>query len=845
MDDINLRISVIGLGKLGSPMAAVFASKGYHVIGLDVNKQFVNALQRGEAPVDEPQLQELINQYKTNIKATMDYHRAVSETDITMIIVPTPSDPKTDFFSNDYVLSAIKAIGEAIKACNKYHQVVVTSTVMPGSMDGIIRDVIESSSGRKVGCRDNEIGLAYNPEFIALGQVIKDMLNPDFILIGESDKRIGDTLQALYSSIITKQPLIFQRMNFINAEITKIAINTYVTTKITYANMLSELCENLSDADVDIVTAAVGCDSRVGSRYLKGALAYGGPCFPRDNRAFVALSKSVFVNALLAEATDQLNNYQTDRLLKICDKIAKLHFTNAQSTKLKVGILGLSYKPDTHVVECSAACALANKLIGNFDVFAYDPLAMTSASQICNKAVQLVSTIEKLLYESNINVLIIATASNVWKSIVFKHTGKENLYVIDCWRLLKKDEIEKNNPQIRIILLGNGNSTMVLKQLETLYKKNQVETIDYPINARSQLRILVAGGAGFIGTHLARRLLEEGHYVICADWKRSEYFQEEEFCTQFLHMDLRVLHNCLVATKGCDWVFNLAADMGGMGYIQSNNSVILFNNTMVSFNVIEAARQNDVQRFFYASSACVYPRHVQTKENVEALKEEQAWPAQPQDAYGLEKLVSEEITMHYAKDFPKMQTKIARFHNVYGPQGQWKGGREKAPAALCRKVLVAHEGENHGVVTVWGDGKQTRSYCYITDCIDGIMRLMQSDYSQPLNIGSDEMVSVNDLVGIICDLEQVTVTLTHIPGPEGVRGRNSDNTLIKKVLNWAPSTTLSQGLRSTYKFIKSGLEIEKKNGIDISTYASSIVVPQTTETLEMIGQVKPSDRNCT
>ena len=838
MGDISLRISVIGLGKLGNSMTAVLASKGYRVTGLDLNKHFVDALQRGEAPVHEPQLQELINQHRANMKFTMDYYKAISETDMTMIIVPTPSDPNTGFLSNDYVVSAVKAIGEVIKSCNKYHQIVIRSTVMPGSTGGIISDVIESSSGRKIGCLDSEIGLAYNPQFTSSGQIIKDILNPDLILIGESDRRIGDVLEALYLKIIPEQLLQFHRMNFINAEITKISINTYVTTKITYANMLSELCENLPGADADIVSAAVGCDSRIENRCLKDALAYGGPYLPRDNRAFVALAKSVSVNALLVEATDQLNNYQIERLLRICEQIAKLRFDDDPSIKPKVGILGLSDKPDTPIVECSASCALANQLIGNFDVFAYDPIAMPLASQICDRRVQFVSSVDKLVSEQNIDVLLITTASNNWKNLTFNRAGKETLYIVDCWRLLNKEEVEKSNPHIHIILLGNGNSKMELKKLKKIDKNPPIKIIDQPITNSSHFRILVAGGTGFIGSHLARRLLEEGHYVICADWKRNEYFQENEFCNEFLHMDLRTLDNCLLASKGCDWVFNLAADMGGMGYIQSNNSVILFNNTMISFNMIEAARQNGVQRFFYASSACVYPEHIQTEENVAALKEEQAWPAKPQDAYGLEKLVSEEISMHYAKDFQTMQTRIARFHNIYGPQTQWKGGREKAPAAFCRKVLVAHEGENHGIVDVWGDGKQTRSFCYIQDCVEGIMRLMQSDYTQPLNIGSDEMVSVNDMIGLICGIEQIVVTLKHIPGPEGVRGRNSDNTLIKKVLNWAPSTTLSQGLKNTYKFVKNQLEIEKTKGMDISIYALSKIVQQTTESLETVGQTK-------
>ena len=834
MSNVEPRISVIGLGKLGSPLCAVFASKGFHIIGLDLDKKLVDAFQRGEAPVHEPGLQELVSSYKNNIEVTMDYFKAVSETNMTMVIVPTPSDPKTGFFSNEYIHAAVKSIGSVIKSCNKYHQVVIVSTVMPGSTGGTIKAVLESSSGREVGSLDSQVGLAYNPEFIALGQVVKDMLNPDFILIGESDKRIGDALEALYSTVIMKRPLHFHRMNFINAELTKISVNTYVTTKITYANMISELCDNLPGADADIVNAAVGRDSRIGSKYLKGALAYGGPCFPRDNRAFISLAKSISVLPLLADATDRLNEHQVERVIQVCEKVATMRCRSSPQDKMKVGILGLSYKPDTPVVECSPACSIINRLIIDFDVYAYDPIAISAASQICDKRVKFVHSIDAIAQEPKIDLLIITTASPSWKNIIFDRRRTETLYVLDCWRLLNKEELEKTYKHVRIILLGNGDSMFLLRQLGVMDPKYARSTTNGSSKIHRKVRVLVAGGAGFIGSHLCHRLLSEGYYVICADWKRNEYFKEDEICNKFLMIDLRELKNCLMATKGCSWVFNLAADMGGMGYIQSNNSVILFNNTMISFNMIEAARQNGVKRFFYASSACIYPEHIQSEENVSALKEDQAWPARPQDAYGLEKLVSEEIAMHYAKDFYNFEIRIARFHNIYGPRGHWKGGREKAPAALCRKVLVANEGCNNGIVNVWGNGKQTRSFCYIDDCIEGIMRLMQSDYSSPLNIGSDEVISVNDTVMLICEIVGKNVTINHIPGPEGVRGRNSDNTLIKDVLNWVPSTPLKEGLKLTYEFIQRELEKERKNnqGVDLSSYALSEIVSQTTQTLE-------------
>eukprot|EP00892_Ulva_mutabilis_P012298 jgi/Ulvmu1/9440/UM052_0004.1 len=355
-----------------------------------------------------------------------------------------------------------------------------------------------------------------------------------------------------------------------------------------------------------------------------------------------------------------------------------------------------------------------------------------------------------------------------------------------------------------------------------------------PYWPEAKLKICVTGAGGFIASHLAKRLKSEGHYVIGCDWKRNEHMPEEMFCDEFILVDLRVFDNCKRVCDTCDHVFNLAADMGGMGFIQSNHSVIMYNNTMISFNMVEAARQTNVKRFFYASSACIYPEGKQLNTEVEGggLKEDDAWPAKPQDAYGLEKLASEEIAKHYDSDFG-MECRIARFHNIYGPYGTWKGGREKAPAAFCRKAICATD-----EVEMWGDGKQTRSFTFIDDCVEGILRITKSDFKEPLNLGSTEMVSMNEMMELVMGFGDKKVGIKHIPGPEGVRGRNSDNHLILEKLGWEPTVTLADGLKITYDWIKKQVDTE---GGDLSKYTTSQVV--STSAPKALGELRASDGN--
>lgn len=309
-------------------------------------------------------------------------------------------------------------------------------------------------------------------------------------------------------------------------------------------------------------------------------------------------------------------------------------------------------------------------------------------------------------------------------------------------------------------------------------------------------RVVVTGAGGFIGHHLVERLKSAGHWVRGVDIKEPEF--EPTSADEFLVADLRSFEQCALATRDVDDVYQLAADMGGIGYISANHATLSRNNILINVNMLEAARLARVKRYLYTSSACVYPQHMQLDANVTPLKESDAYPALPEKGYGWEKLFAEEMTTYYHQDHG-LDVRIVRFHNIYGALGTYEGGREKSPAAICRKIAEAEDG---GTIEVWGDGNQTRSYCHIDDCVEGLVRIMDSGYTEPINLGRDEMVSINELVELVASVAGKTIQKRHdLTKPQGVRGRNSDNDLQRKVLGWEPATDLRAGLAKTYPWI--------------------------------------------
>ncbi len=423
------RVSVVGLGKLGSCMAAAMAHKGLEVVGVDVSSTTVARINDGIAPVVEPNLAKLIGANRVRLHATQDWDLAVQNTDATFIVVPTPTDDNGSF-SLRYVLKAAHEIGRAMASKSQYHLVVVTSTVLPGSSDYAIAPLLESVSGKRCG---REFGLCYNPEFIALGNVIHDLLNPDFVLIGQSDEIAGRALEDWYRGFCDNSPPV-RRMSSVNAELTKICVNTFVTAKIAFANMLAALCEKLPGGDADMVSSGVGLDSRIGSKYLRGALGYGGPCFPRDNRALAFIAQELGVSADIAEATEQMNRSVVARVVA--------NIKHEAGSAKSIGILGLAYKPDTNVIEESQGLALVKCLIAEgFRVSVFDTQAMDQGRQALGNSCHYAASIRDCIEHSDL--VVVANSCPEFKELLPEDFPRRPrpIGVFDCWRILR-DKLE-------------------------------------------------------------------------------------------------------------------------------------------------------------------------------------------------------------------------------------------------------------------------------------------------------------------------------------------------------------------------------------------------------------------
>ena len=436
------KYSIVGLGKLGASMAGAIASRGFEVIGVDINHRSVDLMNAGRAPVQETGLEELIESNRARLRATTSHEEAILNSDLTFVIVPTPSDER-GAFSLQYAAWAFREIGRALARKQGYHNVVLTSTVLPGSTRHGLLPILEGESGKKCG---RDFGLCYSPEFIALGSVIRDFLHPDFTLVGEYDERAGSQLEACYAEIMPNQPPC-QRMSLENAELAKIAINSYITTKITFANMLADICERIPGGDVDVVSDTLGLDKRIGRKYLTGALGYGGPCFPRDNVALGYLARVLGTQAELAETTDRANRSLAE---KVAERLRPM--VEGGTT---VAVLGLAYKPFSHIVEESQGIYLAKALSkAGARVVAFDPLAAETANMELRGQIVILDSITDCLAQAE--VVLVTTPDPAFEALTHADFDREKpqVTVFDFWRILDRQQIEKGN--IRYVPIGHS-----------------------------------------------------------------------------------------------------------------------------------------------------------------------------------------------------------------------------------------------------------------------------------------------------------------------------------------------------------------------------------------------------
>lgn len=420
-----MRLSVIGLGKLGACSAACFAAKGFDVVGVDLNRDVVAAINAGRAPVHEPRLQELITSARSRLSASQDYREAIRESDVTFLIVPTPST-QDGHFSSRYLQDALKHLAAALRDSGKDdHLFAVTSTVSPETTDRVLIPLVESVSGRRL---NEGFAVCYNPEFIALGSVISDFLSPDLVLIGQSSDAASEHLVKIYERVCENRPYI-ARMSIVSAEITKLSINSYVTMKISFANTLANICEAVPGADIDAITTALGADRRIAPYYLKGGLSYGGPCFPRDNRAFAAFARDHQQEAVLARATDAVNQTQ------IAHVVRKILNSFERNNGRSVAVLGLAYKANTPVIEESAGVKIIEELLKeDVEIIAYDPIALDNARGRFGDNILYASSVKECFSQSSL--CVITTAADHFRAISADDIVNNPTTIIDCWRIL-------------------------------------------------------------------------------------------------------------------------------------------------------------------------------------------------------------------------------------------------------------------------------------------------------------------------------------------------------------------------------------------------------------------------